>query len=50
MGIMQDAVDSGAIDPSSMSQLAGQAYATWVAGGPSALENFLNQNNIPFQK
>ena len=50
MGIMQDAVDSGIISQDMMSQLAGQAYATWVAGGPSALENFLNQNNIPFQK
>jgi hypothetical protein len=50
MGIMQDAVDSGIISQDMMSQLAGQAHATWVAGGPSALENFLNQNNIPFQK
>lgn len=48
MGIMQDAVDQGIIDAGSMSQLAGQAFATWVAGGPSALANFLNQNNIPF--
>ena len=50
MGIMQDAVDQGIIDAGSMSQLAGQAFATWVAGGPSALANFLNQNNIPFQQ
>ena len=50
MGMMQDAVDQGIIDAGSMSQLAGQAYATWVAGGPSALANFLNQNNIPFQQ
>ena len=50
MGMMQDAVDQGIIDSGSMSQLAGQAYATWVAGGPSALANFLNQNNIPFQQ
>ena len=50
MGMMQDAVDQGIIDAGSMSQLAGQAYATWVAGGPSALINFLNQNNIPFQQ
>jgi len=50
MGIMQDAVDQGIIDSSMLSQLAGQAFATWVAGGPSALINFLNQNNIPFQQ
>jgi hypothetical protein len=50
MGIMQDAVDQGVIDAGSVSQLAGQAFATWVAGGPSALMNFLNQNNIPFQQ
>jgi hypothetical protein len=50
MGIMQDAVAQGIINQDMVSQLAGQAYATWVAGGPSALENFLNQNNIPFQK
>lgn len=50
MGIMQDAVDQGIIDSSMLSQLAGQAYSTWVAGGPSALANFLNQNNIPFQQ
>lgn len=50
MGIMQDAVEQGIIDSGSVSQLAGQAYATWVAGGPSALANFLNQNNIPFQQ
>jgi hypothetical protein len=50
MGIMQDAVDQGVIEAGSMSQLAGQAFATWVAGGPSALINFLNQNNIPFEQ
>jgi hypothetical protein len=50
MGIMQDAVDQGIIDSGSISQLAGQAFATWVAGGPSALANFLTQNNIPFQR
>jgi len=49
MGIIQDAVDQGVIDAGSISQLAGQAFATWVAGGPSALINFLNQNNIPFE-
>jgi hypothetical protein len=48
MGIMQDAADQGIIDSGSISQLAGQAFATWVAGGPSALANFLTQNNIPF--
>ena len=40
----------GAIDAGSVSQLAGQAFATWVAGGPNALMNFLNQNNIPFEQ
>jgi len=50
MGIMQDAVDQGIIDAGSMSQLASQAFATWVAGGPNALINFLNQNNIPFEQ
>jgi len=49
MGILQDAVDQGIIDAGSISQLAGQAFATWVAGGPNALMNFLNQNNIPFE-
>jgi len=49
MGIIQDAVDQGIIDAGSISQLAGQAFATWVAGGPNALMNFLNQNNIPFE-
>jgi hypothetical protein len=48
MGIMQDAADQGIIDSGSISQLAGQAFATWVTGGPSALANFLTQNNIPF--
>ena len=50
MGMMEDAVYQGVIDSSMVSQLAGQAFATWVAGGPSALINFLNQNNIPFQQ
>jgi hypothetical protein len=50
MGIMQDAADQGIIDSGSISQLAGQAFATWVTGGPSALANFLTQNNIPFQR
>jgi hypothetical protein len=50
MGIIQDAADQGIINSGSISQLAGQAFATWVAGGPSALANFLTQNNIPFQR
>ncbi len=47
--ILQDAIDQGIISQAMLSQLAGQAFATWVAGGPSALMDFFKANNIPFE-
>jgi hypothetical protein len=47
--ILQDAIDQGIISQDMLSQLAGQAFATWVAGGPSALMDFFKANNIPFE-